>query len=152
LEGDKALALRLIPQEGDPVVLHQVDEQQPPDAGDAEPGILRFESEPEALPQFRVTIRLISEIRVALLFEERTAAGAGFRRLYESGLTRAGARLASGNTGERQCIVTGGLGTIAVMHKGQTYYVCCEGCRQAFDDDPEGTIAAYKQRLKDGSR
>ena len=89
-----------------------------------------FESSPDALPQTRQ---------------------ASYRRLSEIGLTRAGARLARGNSGERQCIVTGGLGTIKVSHEGKTYFVCCEGCQQAFAADPAGTIAAYQERLKEAS-
>ena len=110
-----------------------------------------FESSPDALPQTRCTVRVISEIRVAMLFEEKPTPQASYRRLSEIGLTRAGARLASGNTGERQCIVTGGLGTIKVSHEGKTYFVCCEGCQQAFAADPAGTIAAYQERLKEAS-
>ena len=110
-----------------------------------------FESSPDTLPQTRCTVRVISEIRVAMLFEEKPTPQASYRRLSEIGLTRAGARLASGNTGERQCIVTGGLGTIKVSHEGKTYFVCCEGCQQAFAADPAGTIAAYQERLKEAS-
>ena len=111
-----------------------------------------FESSPDALPQTRCTVRVISDIRVAMLFEEKPTQQASYRRLSEIGLTRAGARLASGNTGERQCIVTGGLGTIKVSHEGKTYFVCCEGCQQAFDADPAGTIAAYQERLQEASK
>jgi hypothetical protein len=111
-----------------------------------------FESSPDALPQTRCTVRVISDIRVAMLFEEKQTVQASYRRLSEIGLTRAGARLASGNTGERQCIVTGGLGTIKVSHEGKTYFVCCEGCQQAFDADPAGTIAAYQERLREASK
>jgi hypothetical protein len=111
-----------------------------------------FESSPDTLPQMRCTVRIISDIRFAMLFEEKPTAQGSYRRLSEIGLTRVGARLASGNTGERQCIVTGGLGTIKVSHEGKTYYVCCEGCQQAFDADPAGTIAAYQERLKEASK
>ena len=38
---------------------------------------------------------------------------------------------------DKVCPVTGGLGTMAVSHAGKTYYVCCTGCREAFDKDPE---------------
>jgi hypothetical protein len=47
-----------------------------------------------------------------------------------------------------ECIVTGGLGTIAVMHKGVTYYVCCSGCRDAFNEDPERFIKEYNEKKK----
>ena len=99
-------------------------------------------------PRHRFTIRKINEIRMTMLFEESLHSEAAFRRQYEIGMTREGERLANGNTGERQCVVTGGLGTIAVTHAGKTYYVCCEGCKQAFESDPEGTLVAYRERLK----
>lgn len=107
-----------------------------------------FESTPEpGKPRHRFTVRKINEIRMTMLFEESPSPEAAFRRQYEIGMTRAGERLANGNTGERQCIVTGGLGTISVQHAGKTYYVCCEGCKQAFDSDPDGTLIAYRERL-----
>ena len=47
-------------------------------------------------------------------------------------------------------IVSGGTGTIKVMYKGMTYFVCCTGCRDAFLDDPEKYIreAAEKKKKK----
>ena len=108
-----------------------------------------FENIPEpGKPRHRFTIRKINEIRMTMLFEESPNSEAAFRRQYEIGMTREGERLANGNTGERQCVVTGGLGIISVMHAGKTYYVCCEGCKQAFESDPEGTLMAYRERLK----
>lgn len=118
-------------------------------SGDAQQDHWVFESIARTdQPEIRLTFRKINDIRMTLLFEERPNADATYRRQYELGMTREGNRLASGNTGERQCVVTGGLGTMAVMHDGKTFYVCCEGCKQAFEADPEGTIAAYRQRLK----
>ena len=98
------------------------------------------------------TVRIISDIRVTLLFEEKSTKKASYRRMSEIGMTRAGSRLASGSSGERQCIVTGGLGTMKVSFEGKTYYVCCEGCKQAFDADPKGTIEAYRERLKEAAK
>ena len=97
-------------------------------------------------------MRFISAIRLTMLFEQRRSKTSTSRRLSEIGLTRAGARLANGNTGERQCVVTGGLGTIKVAYEGKTYYVCCEGCKQAFDADPAGTIEAWRERLKEAAK
>jgi hypothetical protein len=96
----------------------------------------------------KMTLRRISDIRVTLLFEKRNSAAGSWRRISEIGYTRAGEQLASSRSSGRQCVVTGGLGTMTVMHDGKSYYVCCEGCRQAFESDPEGTIADYRQRLK----
>ena len=102
--------------------------------------------------RLRFTVRKINDIRTTMLFEESLNSASAFRRQYEIGMTRAGERLAKGNTGERECIVTGGLGTISVTHAGKTYFVCCEGCKQAFEADPEGTLKAYRERLKQKSK
>jgi hypothetical protein len=47
---------------------------------------------------------------------------------------------------KNECVVSGGLGTIAVSYKGETYWVCCSGCRDAFNENPEKYIAEYKAR------
>jgi hypothetical protein len=47
-----------------------------------------------------------------------------------------------------ECVVTGGLGTIPVSYKGVTYYVCCTGCRDAFNEDPEKYIKEYEARKR----
>ncbi len=50
-----------------------------------------------------------------------------------------------------ECPVTGGLGTIPVSFKGVTYYVCCTGCRDAFNDNPEKILKEYQARKKAGN-
>jgi hypothetical protein len=49
---------------------------------------------------------------------------------------------------KNECVVTGGLGTMAVTYMGQTYYVCCSGCRDAFNDNPAKIIKEYLARKK----
>ncbi|MBV9126060.1 MAG: YHS domain-containing protein [Planctomycetes bacterium] len=49
-----------------------------------------------------------------------------------------------------ECIVTGGLGTIPVSYKGITYYVCCTGCKQAFEDNPEKILKEAAKRKARG--
>jgi hypothetical protein len=49
-----------------------------------------------------------------------------------------------------ECVVTGGLGTMAVSYMGATYYVCCGGCRDAFNENPAKIIAEYKEKKKKG--
>lgn len=105
-------------------------------------------SEPDGEQQrLRLTITPLNDKRTLVLHETAMGAGA-FGRVAEVGYTREGTRLAlPGNVG-RECVVTGGAGTMEVTYKGETYYVCCTGCRQAFDDDPAGVIADFKARLK----
>jgi YHS domain-containing protein len=74
--------------------------------------------------------------------EKHAPAADSFLRIAEIGYTRAGSSF--GNIAQgRECILTGGLGTIEVTHNGKTYYVCCTGCRDYFNANPEQTIAEY---------
>jgi hypothetical protein len=49
-----------------------------------------------------------------------------------------------------ECVVTGGLGTMPVSYNGVTYYVCCSGCRDAFNENPEKIIKEYLAKKKKG--
>jgi len=40
------------------------------------------------------------------------------------------------------------LGTITVTHMGATYYVCCSGCRDAFNENPAKILAEYTKRKR----
>lgn len=94
----------------------------------------------------RVTLTVLGENRVTVLMEKRPAQQSFFTRVAEIGYQRDGTRLAVAGTSGPECVVTGGLGTIMVSFKGKSYYVCCTGCRDAFNDDPEGILADYKKR------
>lgn len=95
---------------------------------------------------FRISIRRLNEKRTLVLFEQRNQGQSFYYRLAEVGYTRAGTRLAESGSGGPECIVTGGTGTIQVSYQGKKYYVCCSGCKQAFDEDPETFIAEAKQK------
>lgn len=43
--------------------------------------------------------------------------------------------------GEKKCIISGGLGTMQVSYQGRSYWVCCSGCKAAFEEDPATWIA-----------
>jgi YHS domain-containing protein len=94
----------------------------------------------------RITVTQLNEKRTLVLHEQRTGQGL-FRRVAEVGYTRAGTSLAVEGAGELECVVTGGKGTMPVSYQGKTYYVCCSGCKQAFDDDPAGIIAEYEKKV-----
>lgn len=99
---------------------------------------------PAAAPA-RIMLRTVADGDRLLVLYEKQAAGERYTRLAEVGYTRAGASFAKGS-GEPECVVTGGLGTIAVEYEGKKYYVCCTGCRDLFNDDPAGVLAEYRQR------
>ncbi len=60
------------------------------------------------------------------------------------GATKEGADFAKASGNE--CVVTGGSASIAVTHKGKTYYVCCSGCKEAFEENPEQILKEYAER------
>ncbi len=99
--------------------------------------------------RYRITVTPLNEKRSLVLHEKTSSGGASFFRIAEVGYTRAGTRLAIPGGGKRECVVTGGTAQTAVTFEGETYYVCCSGCKQAFDDDPAGVIADFKARLKE---
>jgi hypothetical protein len=93
----------------------------------------------------RISMRIVANGARLLMLYEKRAPGNQYARLGEVGYTRVGSGFGQGSSG-RECVITGGLGTIAVMFEGQTYYVCCTGCRDYFNDNPAKAIAEYKER------
>jgi len=116
--------------------------------GELEKGVLALESEAnDAGYVSRLTMRQLNEKRFLVLYERRKEKASFYLRVGEVGYTREGTRLAASDNTGPICIVTGGAGTIRVSHKGKNYYVCCTGCRDAFNDDPEGIIETYLAEL-----
>ena len=118
--------------------------------GKLEKKVLTLESKPNDRGEVsRVTLRQLNEKRMLVLYEKRRATSKFYSRVGEVGYTREGTRLASSGSSGPECVVTGGAGTIKVSYKGKTYYVCCTGCRDAFNDDPVGILADYRAMLEE---
>jgi YHS domain-containing protein len=110
---------------------------------------LVLESKPDDKQErHRLTITRLGEKRTVVLFEKGRTSVRVLSRVAEVGYTREGTRLAVEGGDGPECVVTGGKGTIKLTYKGQTYYVCCTGCKQAFDDNPEKILAEYRQRVE----
>ena len=97
----------------------------------------------------QITITLLNEKRTLVLFERKAPSQNFYTRVAEVGYTREGTRLAESDQTGPECVVTGGAGTIKVTFKGETYWVCCTGCRDAFNDDPEGVLGDYRKKLEE---
>jgi len=109
---------------------------------------LVLDSKPDAKREVhRMTVTRLNEKRTVVLFEKKRASSRGLSRVAEVGYTREGTRLAVEGADGPECVVTGGKGTIQISYKGQTYYVCCSGCKQAFNENPEKILAEYRERL-----
>lgn len=94
----------------------------------------------------RISLRTVADgDRLLILMEKPGPAADQMVRVAEVGYTREGSKFGKGVT-QRECVVTGGAGTIAVEYEGETYYVCCGGCKDLFLEDPEKVLAEYRQR------
>jgi hypothetical protein len=94
----------------------------------------------------RISLRFVAENnRLLVLLEKQSANSDQLTRLAEIGYTRQGSGFGK-NLAQRECVVTGGLGTIEVSFEGKTYYVCCTGCRDYFNDNPKEVLEEYFAR------
>ncbi|MDR3637769.1 MAG: YHS domain-containing protein [Isosphaeraceae bacterium] len=94
----------------------------------------------------RITLTPLHDTRLLLLLEGQDL-DKDFTRLGEVGYTRKGVAFAAGESGP-VCIVTEGRGTMPVSYKGKTYYVCCSGCKDLFNENPEAILAEAAEREK----
>lgn len=100
----------------------------------------------------RLQISMLEEIRFVYRYEHKPANRTMFIKDYRVGATREGHALA-GAEKKIECVVSGGLGTMPVSHKGTTYHVCCTGCRDAFQENPEKYIKEFEARkAKEGKQ
>ncbi len=73
---------------------------------------------------------------------------AKFQRYDTVSTQREGTSFAISDTdyGDKTCIISQGLGTTEVSFQGKTYWVCCSGCKAAFEEDPALWIARAAKR------
>lgn len=85
-----------------------------------------------------------------LLEVAKRRGSAAFARYDTVSTQREGTSFALSDTdyAEKTCIISEGLGTTEVVYKGRSYWVCCSGCKAAFDEDPETWIARAAARPK----
>lgn len=96
----------------------------------------------------RLTMNLAGDgVRLIVRSSRRGAGRTLFVPEYEVACNKVGESLAAKEK-KNVCVVTGGLGTMAVAYKGQTYYVCCSGCRDAFNENPEKYIKEFEEAKK----
>lgn len=83
-----------------------------------------------------------------LLQVDKRRGSADFRRYDTVSTQREGTSFALDDSdyGEKTCIISQGLGNSTVSWKGKTYWVCCSGCKAAFEEDPEAWIARAEKR------
>lgn len=80
------------------------------------------------------------------LFELSQFRGSRFVRFDTMASQREGTSFALDDSDykDRTCVISQGLGTTQVSYKGKSYWVCCSGCKAAFEEDPEKWIAKFE--------
>lgn len=94
----------------------------------------------------RLVVTFLHPNRFLYRYEVKPPDRPTFKKVYEVGVTKEGVAFAGPGDNEPECVVSGGRGTIPVSYKGETYYVCCTGCRDAFKEDPEKYLKEYRER------
>lgn len=95
----------------------------------------------------RITLTPLHDTRLLVLLESEDPERHTFARLGEVGYTREGVKFAAGES-YPLCIVTEGRGTTQVTYKGKSYWVCCSGCKELFNENPEAVLAEAAAREK----
>src|SRR5262249_44079383 len=97
----------------------------------------------------RLSLRPNSNFIRYTMWVDRKGPGAlPFYRATEIGVTRKGESLTGGTTDfdtASKCIVTGGKATMSISYQGQTFPLCCTGCREEFKENPEKYIKKASQ-------
>ena len=119
--------------------------------GELKKGYLNLDSvDAKTGDTLRLTMNTAAEgVRFIYKVQKKAKGSTVYSRVYGVACNKEGESLAGGSK-PKECVVTGGLGTIAVTYNGKTYYVCCTGCRDAFNEDPEKIIKEYEARKKKG--
>ena len=88
----------------------------------------------------RLTIRLNDNgIRYTVWDDRKPNGVPRFAREIAVNLGKQGEAFAAGDAAQAlpKCILTGGAASMSVTYKGRSYPVCCSGCRDEFEADPE---------------
>ena len=88
------------------------------------------------------------------LFEIERKRGNRFMRVDTVGTQREGSSFALNDTDykDRTCVISGGLGTTQVSFNGKSYWVCCSGCKAAFDEEPARWVAEFEAKQKEKAK
>ena len=117
--------------------------------GEIKKNILTVErTDPDTEETEQIKLSVISD-GDRLVLSKWIKRGTQLTKQLEVGYTREGVTFGIEAGGKKPiCCVTGGLGTMTVSYKGATYYVCCTGCRDAFNENPAKVVAEFLKKKK----
>lgn len=97
----------------------------------------------------RLTLRLNSNaIRYEIRDDRQEPGAPRFARVVEIKMGKEGESFAAGGGASNlpKCILTGGAATMSVTFEGKSYPVCCTGCRDEFEANPERWVKKAAER------
>jgi hypothetical protein len=95
----------------------------------------------------RLTINLLHDNYYRYTYEVKPSEKPAYKMLYQVGAKSNDVPFTEVDH-SKDCVVSGGLGKIPVMYMGKTYYVCCGGCKDAFNAEPAKYVKEFEERLK----
>jgi len=105
-------------------------------------------AEPTPEGKERLTIRP-NGVRYTMVFDRQAPGAPQYKKVIEAGLTKEGESFAAGGGASNlpKCIITGGAAGMTVSFNGTTYPICCTGCRDEFNENPEKYVARAAAKL-----
>lgn len=85
-------------------------------------------------------------VRFIYRVERKKAGSTLFTKDFIVAATREGEAIGAKES-KNICVVSGGRGTTQVSYKGETFYVCCSGCADAFKENPEKYVKEFKAKM-----
>jgi len=108
---------------------------------------LTFErTDPDSKDTQRIRFNLAAEgIRLIYQVDRKAEGGTIWKMEFASQQTKLGESLAKTEKGP-ECVVSGGRGTTPVTFGGETFYVCCSGCADAFRENAKKYVDEFKAK------
>jgi len=80
-----------------------------------------------------------NKIRYTLQLDRQEKGAPRYKGVIQVGLTKEGESFAAGGAESNlpKCILTGGAAAMTVSYMGKSFPVCCSGCRDEFNENPE---------------
>lgn len=110
----------------------------------AKGGGLKLERKDPKGDVYRLTMNTLADgVRFQFKLEKQEGGKGLFASVFQMNGNKEGESLA-GTSKKPECIVTGGAATIKVSYMGKDYFVCCTGCRDEFNANPEKFVKGKK--------
>ena len=120
-------------------------------------GVLKLDrvDPPAEIGQERLDITVpqsAEKIRYTMKMFRKAPDAPQFASVVEANVGKEGESFAAGGAGADlpKCLITGGAGTMSVAYMGKSYPVCCSGCRDEFNDNPEKYVKKYLEKVAKG--